>query len=325
MLKLRNVISGIVATLIIIGMMCAVVYRQQLMDQIRVWQYQPTSDIIALADRTSLSERGTFYFYLAHPQLEQADTFNQECRRAEPASALLGCYKQASETIHIYNVTDPALKGVEEVTAAHEMLHVAYGRLSAGERKRLSPLLEATYEKVKTTELEDRMAYYERAQPGSRENELHSILGTEYAEISEELERYYSQYFIDRSAVVKWYDAYHRQFKETERQANELTEQLQEQRKEIDQTVAQYERDIIVYNQDVTSFNQRAETGGFATQQEFSEQRVLLQGREEQLEATRQNISAQIEIYNVDVERLNAMGREIERFNNSLDSMKAVE
>ena len=325
MSRLRKFISISVGLALSVGLVGAVIYRSDIIDQFRVWQYQPSSEIASLADRASMSDSGKYYCYIAHPKLEAADEFNQECRRAEPASALLGCYKSGTETIHIYDVDDSSLDGVEEVTAAHEMLHVAYARLSQSEREELSPLLESAYSKVEDDKLAERMDYYERAQPGSRENELHSILATEYADIGDELEDYYKKYFVDRNKVVELYNSYNQQFEYNESQADQLAAKLEAQRAQIDAAVSQYESDMASLNQDIESFNQRAKSGEFTSQSEFASQRTALQSRSDQLSATRVSLMSQIDAYNSDVEKLNALGREIERLNNSLDSMKAVE
>ena len=326
MSKLRKLVGASASLILVLGMIWAVVYRSDIIDQFRVWQYQPSGEISNLANKASFSERGKYYFYIARPRLEQAADFNEECRRAEPASALLGCYKPATETIHIYDVDDNAgLDGVEEVTAAHEMLHVAYSRLNQSERDRLTPLLEATYEKVKNDKFEERMAYYERAQPGSRDDELHSILATEYADIGSELENYFSQYFVNRSQVVSLYSSYHQKFDDNEQKADELSQQLESQHQQISEATEQYQQDMMVYNQDVTSFNESAKNGKFTSQTEFATQRSLLQARGQQLIQQKNNILTQIEAYNTSVEQLNSLGREQQRLNNSLDSMKAVE
>ena len=325
MSKLRKAVGSVASLVFVGGLIVLALNFQLLRDQLRVWQYQPSSAIITLTDRASLSDRGKHYFYLAHPKLEGANEFNQECQRAEPKSALLGCYKPSTETIHLYDVDDPALEGVEEVTAAHEMLHVAYSRLSAAEKKRLSPLLEAAYATVKDAKFEERMAYYERAQPGSRENELHSILATEFSAIGDELEQYYARYFVDRSNIVAWHVRYHQQFEENERQADVITQRLETQKGQIDQAVEQYERDMMVYNQEVEAFNGRAKRGEFSSQAAFSRERAALQSRGERLSQRQRTITSQVDAYNADVERLNALGRAQQRLNNSLDSMKAVE
>ena len=100
---------------------------------------------------------------------------------------------------------------------------------------------------------------------------------------------------------------------------------MEAQRAQIDAAVRQYESDMASLNQDIESFNQRAKSGEFTSQSEFASQRTALQSRSDQLSATRVSLMSQIDAYNSDVETLNALGREIERLNNSLDSMKAVE
>jgi hypothetical protein len=63
-------------------------------------------------------------------------------------------------------------------------------------------LLEDEVAKGNLPGLKEKLAYYDKTEPGMRDNELHSILGTEYANLSPELEKYYSQYFVDRKRVV---------------------------------------------------------------------------------------------------------------------------
>ena len=90
MSKLRKVVGSVVSLAFVGGLIALALNFQLLRDQLRVWQYQPSSAIITLTDRASLSDRGKHYFYLAHPKLEGANEFNQECQRAEPKSALPG-------------------------------------------------------------------------------------------------------------------------------------------------------------------------------------------------------------------------------------------
>ena len=107
------------------------------------------------------------------------------------------------KTIALFDVTDPRLDGIEEVVASHEMLHAAWDRMSQGEKDRLTPLLDAAYaEQANNKDLVERMAFYARTEPGEETNELHSILGTEVAHLSPALEKYYSQYFSNRQALV---------------------------------------------------------------------------------------------------------------------------
>lgn len=324
MSRLRRVGGGLLAGLLSAGVLLVLLYHQQLLDQWRVWQYQPSSDIQALAQRAALSDSGRFYFYLAHPQLETAEQFNQDCRRVEQASPILGCYDGASERIHIYRVMHPELDGIKEVTAAHEMLHVAWSRFSQAQRQRLSDLLEAAYQRVKTDDLTERMAYYERAQPGSRANELHSILGTEAAELGEELEQHYRQFFTDRQAVVALHAGYTKRFTALAEEADRTASQLETRRRSIEQRMTEYRQAVAGFNREVAVFNQRAERGDFVSQEAFLAVRSQLAARSQALVQQRQEIEAAIAEYNRQVDTLTALGRRLQSLQQGLDSQQEV-
>lgn len=57
-------------------------------------------------------------------------------------------------------------------------------------------MLEKEYRKNSDAEFSKRMDYYKRNQPGEEYNELHSIIGTEFADISPQLEDYYKDILI---------------------------------------------------------------------------------------------------------------------------------
>lgn len=79
------------------------------------------------------------------------------------------------------------------------------------------------------------MAYYDRAQPGSRSNELHSILGTEHADLGSEPEAHYARFFSDRSRVVVLHTKYNQRFIDLEQQVTALQAKLKQQRAVIEQ------------------------------------------------------------------------------------------
>jgi hypothetical protein len=86
------------------------------------------------------------------------------------------------------------------VTAAHEMLHLAYRRLSQTQKDELAPLLDQAI----AAHLSDGLADELRSEttPADRRDEAHSLLGTEYKDLPVGLEQYYKQYFTDRSKVL---------------------------------------------------------------------------------------------------------------------------
>jgi chromosome segregation ATPase len=118
--------------------------------------------------------------------------------------------------IAIFAVHDPRLRGTEQVTAAHEMLHAAYERLSSGERHEVDAQLVAFFESgALDAEVRERIESYE---PSARVSEMHSMLGTEVAQLPAGLETYYRRYFDDRSAVTSFAAAYREQFQRLESQ-----------------------------------------------------------------------------------------------------------
>jgi hypothetical protein len=292
-------ILGVLATLIfIMAALLLLINRQYVVDQLSVWQYQPSSAITQLIDRAGMNDTGKFYFYASHPAIENAQTFNSDCNRKETSTAILGCYD--GRYIYLYNVTDTRLDGVEEVTAAHETLHAIYSRLSDAEKQSVDTLLEAEYNKLKTDKnFASRMAFYAQTEPGERDNELHSIIGTEIASISPQLETYYSKYFSDRSKVVALNDKYSSVFTQLQTEGDSLSSQLTQLGNTIQTQTQAYNSAVGTLNADIEAFNQKASSsGGFATQQEFNSERSVLLSRSNQLDAQRVTINNEITQYN---------------------------
>jgi len=326
MSKSRKIIGGSVAiVLVLAAVVGAFVFRQRIVDQIQFWNYEPDAAIVQLADRSQLSDNGRFYFYLARPQLASSEDFNDKCRSGEQTNPILGCYVASTDNIYVYDIQDAELDGIKEVTLAHEMLHVAWTRLSEEQKSTLEPLLDANYERLKTPELTARMQYYSKAEPGAKYNELHSILATEFSDIGDELERYYANYFTNRAAVVSLYAQYSQKFTSIQTEADALSDSLAEQKQVIDQKTQNYETAIEAYNQRVQDFNSRAAQGYFTTEEAFRTERGLLESQATALGADRQELEGLIAAYNEDVTKLQALGRKMDQLTQSLDSTKAVD
>lgn len=232
-----------------------VVNRQYVADAISVWHYTPSTEIAQITERTSFTDSGRFYFYASAPSVERAEAFNDICTRQESGSAILGCY--TAGRIVIYDVTNTQLDGIEEVTAAHETLHAVWDRLDDNERSRIGTLLEAEFTRIKNTELEERMAYYERTEPGQRANELHSIIGTEFATLSPELEAHYAMYFKDRSAVVALHASYQSVFDTLSAQSDTLEQEIAVLKSALDIAIAAYNADSQQITKEVAALKVR--------------------------------------------------------------------
>ncbi len=206
--------------------------RQALFDYFRLRNYSPGPEIVALADATTMNEKARRLFYVYHPELQDQKSFNQNCKSSEH-SIVLGCYVEGTG-IYIYDVEDPRLKGIEEVTAAHEMLHAAYERLSGSERKRIDELTHSTFELLDNPRVRKAITSYQKNNPEVVPNELHSIIGTEVRDIPEELEEYYARYFDNRKNIVALSEQYEKAFTERQNKIEAYDRQLADIRMEIE-------------------------------------------------------------------------------------------
>jgi uncharacterized protein involved in exopolysaccharide biosynthesis len=240
-----------------------------------------------------MTEHGEFLFKASKPDVATSKAFNADCKSLEAGSGVLGCYASDTKTITLFDITDKRLDGMEEVVASHEMLHAAWDRLSVDERTRLSTLLEAEADKLSgDTEFVARMDLYARAEPGQRDNELHSIIGTEIANISPELEQYYAQYFSDRAALVALHVQSNAVFVQLETQSAALVAELDALNTSIAADGEAYNTGYDKLNADVDDFNKRADADEFTSQQQFDNERSALLARQAKLDALFASIKA---------------------------------
>jgi hypothetical protein len=309
------------AIFVIAGWLC--LNRQYAMDQVSVWAYQAPVEVQAIEERLELADKGRFYFYASHPEIADAESFNANCPRREIGSPILGCYGMGR--MYIYDITNPKLAGIEEVTAAHEMLHAAWDRLSSDEQKRVSDLLEEVYADLAAGELKERMDYYARTEPGQLYNELHSIIGTEVTDIGEGLEAYYKQYFEDRTVILGFHAQYNSVFKSLQSQAETLYNELSELGVSITTRTTQYNADSAQLSNDIEDFNARANSNGFESLDQFYQERAALVARSNQLLNERDAINADISLYNSKYEQYQSVAIQIESLNKSIDSIEALD
>lgn len=315
----KKVGSLSITIILLVGIVGAALHAQLIRDTVLYYQYAPNETVASFVEQTGMNDRGKFLFYASHPSLETAQSFNEHCEKREHSSAVLGCYD--GQNIYIYDITDPKLDGIRPTTAAHEMLHAAYKRLSVNERQDVDTLLEAEYAKLKdNVELADRMEFYSRTQPGDRANELHSIIGTEVAQISSELETHYKKFFSDRSKVVAQHSKYHAIFEELRLKAEALTTEIDQLAASLEGKKSAYESQAASLRNDISTFNRRASQGEFSSQSEFNQERQKLVTRSATLENLRADINATITHYNNLVNELNSIATETNALNRSIDS-----
>jgi len=162
----------------------------------------PNSTAAVYSKDLELTEEGSLMLFGTYPEIKVKEDFNSECSPAQNVIEL-GCYKTIINKIYILDINEPNLEDIETITMAHELLHSAYERLNSKEKNRINNLLNDELSLLKEDkELSDRLKNYETSQPGSQNNELHSMLGTEYKNLSAELEEYYRNYFSNRLKIV---------------------------------------------------------------------------------------------------------------------------
>lgn len=321
--RLGSVIAFALSGLFIATAVFLFVNRQTVLDQLAVWTYEPAQQVQNISERVKFTPKGQFVFYATHPSLESQEGFNKECPRQETGSPILGCYTTA-DRIYIYDLTDEQLDGMEEVTAVHEMLHAVWHRTGETERKELEKELRSAYAKLETGNIKERMDYYERTEPGELVNELHSILGTETDSLSPKLEKYYRQFF-ERTAVLALHKKYSTVYEALYARADELYSSMDALGRSIDSRNKAYEAAVRQLSADINSFNARANNGSFSSQSQFNSERAALVRRTALLEADREAINTDIQVYNGYYEEYQKIASQIEGLNNSVDSYKQIE
>lgn len=165
-----------------------------------------------------MTSYATHVFYVNHPNLEtDANQFRTDCNESEK-TIVLGCYHGNQDGIFIYSVNDPRLGGVQQVTAAHEMLHAAYDRLSSKDRNYVDGLLQNYYKTVTDQRILDTINSYKQSEPNDVVDEMHSVFGSEIPNLPQPLNDYYKKYFNDRQKVADYAASYEDEFASREDQ-----------------------------------------------------------------------------------------------------------
>jgi hypothetical protein len=221
-----------ILSVILFGLLFLVAINiQTILDEVRFKNYEPAPEISKLADQTTMTRSGRKFFYISNPELLSGDSFWDNCSINEE-TIVLGCYTP-ERRIFLLDVEEQKLEGVVQVTAAHEMLHAAYDRLSRTERGRVDDLTQSVYEQLSDQRVIDSIDSYRQRDPGVVPEELHSILGTEVMDLSPELEQYYAKYFYNRRSIVEFANNYKDTFDEAKRQLEDIKIRLDQKKADL--------------------------------------------------------------------------------------------
>lgn len=290
-------------------------YRQPLVDTVLAWQYEPSAAEQSIRKDLDLTDIGKRYYDASRTTLQTSDEFNQSCQQQkETNNPILGCYYL--QKIYVYDIDNDKLSGIEQTTAAHEVLHAAYERMSMSERESTDKELQRVYASVQNDELKERMQYYEKAEPGEEMNELHSILGTEFRTLSEPLEKHYAKYFNDRAKVVSYFDKYNAVF-------TSVLGKLKSQLEEINSSISKVNNEIDSYNKarkqlesDIRAYQNNTYTSQAESNRDFQ----ALKAREADVNGRVSTINAQIARINQLKQSRNKLVKEYNSLNQSINS-----
>lgn len=176
-----------------------------LVDEYALLTYHPTADVASFESRVSLTTPARASLYRTQPLFDSKTSFNTDCD-TRPHELELGCYYRGH--IYVLRIDNTSLAPEMDVVSAHELLHAVWSQMSDSERSSLTSELERFYGTLNDKDLQDRMASYATSEPGEEGNELHSILGTEFANLSPSLEAHYAKYFPKRNQIVAAHAAY---------------------------------------------------------------------------------------------------------------------
>lgn len=232
---MKKIVLSVSLIFIMIGLCLGYVYRQYARDLYVANFVSQQTDASDLAGRLDLTPHGRFIYKASQPKLQTATDFNNSCKTVQKErSIVLGCY--ANQNIYVYKVDDERLDGVEEVTAAHELLHAVYERMSQPEKQELNRQLILAADSITDPHFVELVAEYRRTEPTELENEIHSILGTEISVLPSNLEDHYAKYFKNRQSIVAFSDRYQDAFKQNELKIQSYDTQLTSLKAQIDST-----------------------------------------------------------------------------------------
>jgi hypothetical protein len=318
MTALKKVISYVLALALLALPVVAWAQRQQIWDWWQLKDYSPPIAVSALANTDGMTGQGKHLFYVNHPQIiGDPATFRSQCNQNEQ-TIVLGCYKPPENGIAIYDIQDARLSGVEQVTAAHEMLHAAYERLSTKERNSINAQLESYYQ----TQLQDKRVLdtinaYKTTEPNEVVNEMHSVFGTEVANLPQPLEDYYKKYFVNRSVVVSFANGYEGEFTNRTNQITADDQKLASMKQQIESE----EKSLQAQTEKIN--NDRNRLNSLRSSNQINEYNSGIDSFNAEVNAYNQSVRKlqnDIAAYNSLVEARNAIAGELRSLDSALDT-----
>lgn len=224
----RHYISIFLLISVLIAIAWGFFNQRAILDWMKLRDYVAPVAISRLADQTTMNDSSRRVFYVNQPELESKTDFSNFCpNNGGEQTIVLGCYHSDQRGIYLLKVTDQRLDGVEQVTAAHEMLHAAYDRLSRQDKQKVDKLLIDYYQnRLTDTRIKNTIEAYRKSEPQDVVNEMHSIFGSEIANLPAPLETYYKRYFTNRAQIATYAAKYQSEFSSRQDAVNKYDAEL---------------------------------------------------------------------------------------------------
>lgn len=298
-----------------------VLNRQWIYDYVRGLSYEPSNEMSRIREDLRLTEQGEFLFNAAQPVLSESEEFNEKCRLIlDMEVAVLGCYTGGN--IYVYDITDKSLDGIRELTAAHELLHAVFARMSETEKEGLKSDLEQVRKENADVLDEDLNTYSSDEQF----EELYVRAGTEVADLPSALEEHYAEIFTDQDLIVSFYNGYIAVFKENKAKIEALGGELSNLNAIIEEKKSVYEQESAGLNSEIIEFNSCVESGDcFDSLEAFRARRNQLMLRQENLNGLYIEINNLVDTYNNKVAEYNSYVLEGKKLNSLINSVDVLE
>ncbi len=284
----------------------------------RLQGYTPPANVLSLAGEDTMTPYAKHIFYVNHPNIVAGtSSFHSACPQSEQ-TIVLGCYHSNQAGIDVFDVMDSRLNGVEEVTAAHEMLHAAYDRLSGSERAEIDTQLEDFFNNdLHDQRVKDTINSYHQTEPGQEVNEMHSILGTEVSNLTPSLEAYYKKYFSNRSAVTTFASKYEDEFSSRVARIDAYDTQLASLKQQIESGENSLDSQLTQLQEDRARLDSLRSSGQLA---EYNSSVSAFNAEVNQYNSAVSRLRTNIDNYNDIVTQRNAIASELRGLSNSIDT-----
>lgn len=293
--------------------------QQAILDYVKLRNYNPPAEIAQLATLSTMNDQTRKVFYVNQPEVQDKAEFKVDCPDGGGEKTIvLGCYHGGQNGIYLLHVTDDRLSGVQQVTAAHELLHATYDRLSSGERKKVDAMLLSYFKNdLKDERIKATIEGYKKTEPNDLVNEMHSIFATEVVKLPADLEVYYSKYFTDRSKIVNFANQYQAEFTSRQTAIEDFDKQLDSLKVQIaggETSLTQLQQQIKVDEANLQSLRRSNRIA------EYNSSVPVFNGLIDQYNQLVRRVQDLVRQYNAVVEERNGIASEISELSNALNT-----